>query len=67
MRWCLILLMTPDTSTLFSFSACSRMMSMAMNDPVRPTPALQYNKALSLNHSDAAHLQCTTIGPFDGL
>ena len=40
---------------------------MAMNDPVRPTPALQYNKALSLNHRDAAHLQCTIIGPFDGL
>ena len=40
---------------------------MAMNDPVRPTPALQYNIALSLNHSDAAHLQCTNIGPFDGL
>ena len=41
---------------------------MAMNDPVRPTPALQYNNiALSSNHSDEAHLQCTTIGPFDGL
>ena len=31
---------TPDTSTIFSFSTCSRMVSIAMNVPVRPTPAL---------------------------
>ena len=40
MRWCLILVIIPHTSTTFSFSTSSRMMSMAMNVPVRPTPAL---------------------------
>ena len=34
--WFLILLITPDTSTIFSFSTCSRMVSIAMNVPVRP-------------------------------
>ena len=37
----LILVMAPGTSTTCSFSICSRMLSMATNVPVRPTPALQ--------------------------
>ena len=38
---CLILVMAPGMSITCSFSICSRMLSMATNVPVRPTPALQ--------------------------
>ena len=71
MRCCLILLMTPDTSTIFSFSTCSRIVSMAMNVPVRPTPALESMDSWSLHdtsyHSIHTHLQWSSMGPCNGL
>ena len=45
-RCCLILVITPDTSTIPSLFTCSMMVSIAMNVPVRPTPALETLQAM---------------------
>ena len=55
-RWCLMLVITLDTSTIPSFSTCFRIMSMAINVPVRPTPALYDNRVLITSSCSTVHL-----------
>ena len=54
--------------TIPSFSTCFRIMSMAINVPVRPTPALYDNRVLITSSCSTVHLPAVnTMGPFDGL
>ena len=73
---CLIMVMAPGMSTNFSFSTCSRIWSMTINVPVRPTPALQEGDSMwwavtaccsgTPKYCTILYLQCTSMGPLEG-